>query len=613
MEDQVSAAHAFAAREIAQPGDALVGVTGPLPGRLKESDLILHALPYVELATILLIALILAVYFRSVGPPLITLAAAGLAYQISIHVVAWVGDRIGLTLPRDLEPVLVVLLLGIATDYSIFFLSGYRFRLAAGEPRVRAAQQTTADFVPIIFTAGLIVAAGTAALVVASLGFLRAFGPGLAITVLITLAVAITFIPAVLATFGRLVYWPRHLAPATPDVAPRSMEHPDRTPEHGAATLEGRASGWRTRLARRLTAKPVAALVALACIAALIAAASGLVRARLGFTLIHGLPGNSEEARAAKAAEIGFSPGILSPTEVLFQGSGLQGEADAISRLQERLQGYPGVAGVIGPVTELTRLDRGMMFSSDGRAARLVVILSDDPEGGGGIDILGGIEHDMPAMMRAAGLRGVTVSYAGDTALAREAIHTAFHDLGRAAAAALLIDLVLLVVFLRGVIAPLYLLAASVLGLAAALGLTTYMFIVVLGHGELTYFVPFGVGILLVSLGSDYNVFVVGRIWEEARRWPLRDAISIAAPRASRTITLAGVVLAASFGLLALVPLDEFREFAFAMAAGILLDTFLVRSVLVPALIAVAGRASWWPATAPRPQPVPAPSEPAAA
>jgi RND superfamily putative drug exporter len=102
--------------------------------------------------------------------------------------------------------------------------------------------------------------------------------------------------------------------------------------------------------------------------------------------------------------------------------------------------------------------------------------------------------------------------------------------------------------------------------------------------------------VLLVSLGSDYNVFVVGRIWEEARSLPVRDAVAVAAPRASRAITTAGIALAASFGLLAVIPLEQFRQLAIIMAVGVLLDTFVVRSLLVPSLVALSGRAGRWPA-----------------
>jgi RND superfamily putative drug exporter len=174
-------------------------------------------------------------------------------------------------------------------------------------------------------------------------------------------------------------------------------------------------------------------------------------------------------------------------------------------------------------------------------------------------------------------------------------------DIARVAAALLLANLLLLVVFMRALLAPLYLLAASVLALTAALGVTTWVFQGVMGHHELTYYVPFAAAVLLLSLGSDYNIFISGRIWQEAERRPLRDAIRHAVPEASRTITVAGLTLAGSFALLALIPIRPMRELAFVMAVGILIDTFIVRSILVPSLVAAFGRASWWPSSPPDP------------
>jgi len=110
------------------------------------------------------------------------------------------------------------------------------------------------------------------------------------------------------------------------------------------------------------------------------------------------------------------------------------------------------------------------------------------------------------------------------------------------------------------------------------------------------------VGVLLISLGSDYNVFVVGRIWEEARRRPVPDAVAIAAPGASRAITTAGVALAASFAMLAVIPLEQFRQMAITMAVGVILDAIAVRSLLVPALVALFGRLGMWPGNRRTPQ-----------
>jgi putative drug exporter of the RND superfamily len=223
------------------------------------------------------------------------------------------------------------------------------------------------------------------------------------------------------------------------------------------------------------------------------------------------------------------------------------------------------------------------------------VIERTDPLGATAIDRVRAMKRNLPSLARSAGLEGVRFEVGGETAVTSETIDSTLADMGRIAIAIAIVTLVLLAIFLRALLAPIYLLAASVLALLAALGLTVWIFQGILGYPDLVYYVPFAVAVLLVSLGSDYNVFVVGRIWEEARLRPLRDAVATAAPQASRAITTAGLALAASFALLALVPLDQFREIAAAMAIGVMIDTFVVRSLLVPALVAAFGRTGMWP------------------
>nr|MBA3619241.1 MMPL family transporter [Acidothermales bacterium] len=198
-------------------------------------------------------------------------------------------------------------------------------------------------------------------------------------------------------------------------------------------------------------------------------------------------------------------------------------------------------------------------------------------------------------LLRTAGLSDVRVGFGGDTALATGIVKSTTDDMGRIALAAIAVNLLMLVLFLRALVAPLYLLCCSLLALSATLGLTTFVFQDLLGHDGLTFYVPFAAAVLLVALGSDYNIFGVGHVWQEARHRPLREAIEVAMPQSTRAITAAGVTLAASFGLLALVPLRSFRELAFAMAVGILLDAIVVRSLLVPTLLTLVGRASDWP------------------
>ncbi|HMC36260.1 MAG TPA: MMPL family transporter, partial [Actinomycetota bacterium] len=572
-------AHRYAA-QADSPSDSLIGVTGTLPARLEQSNLILAALPWVELATVLLILAVVGLTFRSIGAPLVTLFAAGTAYLIAIRIVAWVGRRFGVSVPQELEPLIVVLLLGIVTDYSIFFLTDFRDRLRAGDRPKGAIRKTSAEFTPIIFTAGLTVAAGTAALAVARLKFIRAFGPGLALTVVVGLLVAITLVPATLALLGRFVYSSRGLAGSLP---PPEVT---RSPLH---------AGFRIRMTRLATAKPIAAAIVLACLLGLAALASGLRNARLGFSLVSELPASAEARRAADAAGRGFAPGVLSPVLVLVEGPGMTARTSELARLEDLIGRQPGVAAVIGPREQQSVRLTGAFLSSSGDAARYAVIFDHDPLAGIAVNDFKHLRAGMPDLVRSAGLSGVSVSFAGDTALVEETIGLMLHDLGRVALATLAIDLALLIVFLRALLAPLYLLAASVLALGAALGLTTYVFQGVLRHQDLTYYVPFAAAVLLVSLGSDYNIFIVGRIWDEARGRGLRDAISLGAARATRPITIAGLTLALSFAMLAIVPLVPFWELAFALSAGVLIDSFVVRSYMVPGLISLFGEASWWP------------------
>ena len=429
--------------------------------------------------------------------------------------------------------------------------------------------------------------AGTAALLVARLGFLRAFGPGLALTVLVALVVTITLMPALIAIFGSALFWPRR--PSLGRVAQPS--------EH----REIRTWRWREKLARFATAKPIALVIVAGAVLLLILPAIQIRGARLGFQLIGSLPSSSEASQAGTAAEQGFAPGILSPTVVVVEQPGIAGKPAQLLKLEQELRGQRGVAGVIGPAEQAlaeragVKNVEGVTLAKGGGATRYAVILDHDPLGGIAIRDIKRLKKDMPSLLRTAGLAGARAGFAGDTALAQETIDLNVSDLGRISLAMIAVDLFLLIVFLRAVIAPLYLLAASVLALGASLGLTVFVFQVVLGREDITYYVPFAAAVLLVSLGSDYNVFVVGRIWEEARRRPLRDAIAIATPRAARAITVAALALAGSFALLALVPLGQFREFAFTMAVGVLIDSFLVRSLLVPALISLFGEAGGWP------------------
>ena len=198
----------------------------------------------------------------------------------------------------------------------------------------------------------------------------------------------------------------------------------------------------------------------------------------------------------------------------------------------------------------------------------------------------------MPALAEAAGLPDARVSYAGETALAQETVDSLAGDLRRVAFVTALAMFVLLAIFLRALLAPLLLLFGSLLACAAAFGITALL----VPGGDLVYYVPLVGAVMLVGLGiglqrADRRPDPRG----DAAGGGVRDAIAVATPAASRAITVAGITLAATFALLALVPLRPFKELALLMALGVLIDALFVRPLLIPALIALAGRATWWP------------------
>jgi putative drug exporter of the RND superfamily len=562
--------------------DGFVGVTGAVAARSQQSEVISEALPLVELATLLLVALVVGLHFRAVGAPLVTLAAVGISYVVSIRLIAWIGQKLGVSVPSEVEPVIVVLLFGVVTDYSIFFLSRMRARIADGEDPRTAVVRGTAELLPIIVTAGLTVVAASASLIAAQLGFLEAFGPGVALAVLVGLLVAITLIPALLAIGGGALFWPRRpgIEASREDVAEEPSEQ--RRRRRGRS----RALDLATRRPR-MVAAGVTALLALA--------ATGLATIDLGNPLIRGLPESADAREGYREASRGFAAGILSPTMLVVEGDGITTERQRLRRLQRLIEDRRAVAAVAGPADQPSEREFGAVLSSTGDAARFFVVLRTDPLGGRAIKRLRALRTALPRLLDEAGLADASVAIAGDTALVEETIDKTVDDLGRVAPVAILVLLAILAIFLRALVAPLYLVAASMLALAASLGLTGYVFQGLLDHDEITYFVPFAAAVLLLSLGSDYNIFLVGRIWDEARRRPLRDAVRVAGARAATPITIAGLVLAGSFALLALVPIQPFRELAFAMAAGLLIDAFLVRTLLVPALIVLVGERSGWP------------------
>jgi RND superfamily putative drug exporter len=556
-----------------------VDVTGSIPAQVEQATVISDNLIWLDIATVVLVLVIVGLHFRALLPPLISVAGVAIAFLVSTRLAAWGAERLGVPISNQVTPVMTVLLFGVLTDYSIFLMARFRTLLEEeGIERVQvAARRCTGELLPVIVTAGLVIALATGSLYFADLGFLHALGPGLALTVLIAMLVGATFVPAVLAAVGRAMLWPRRIR------------------GHGEVTAPTKGVGGRAvRLAVRY---PVT--IAALCLGALLAGASGLLEIRTSNPQMTNLPADSSVNRGYRATSRAFVPGMAAPTTIVVERPSIVEDRQGLAELQRRLMQQPDVAGVIGPADNPLRSSFGVVLSTGGDAARFLVVFRSDPFGAPAISAVRSIRARMPDLLAASGLTGAQTLVGGDSALSADTASATQSDLRRVAPIALAVILLMLVLLLRALIAPLYLLIASLLAVLAALGVTTYVFQDLLNQSGISIFVPLTVAVLLLSLGSDYNIFLVARIWQEARVRPLSEAIDVAGGRSTRAITVAGLVLAGSFGAAALIPLDSFRELAFGMAVGLLIDTFLVRTLFVPALISAFGPFSGWPGKRP--------------
>ena len=575
------------------PRDHVVGVTGSAPARQLQGTIIRDALPLVEAMTLLAILGIVAIAFRSLVAPIVAVITAGVAYVATLQTTAAATALFEQARPDELEPVIVALLLGVVTDYVVFFCSSLRDAMVDEDPRTGPAAQThervrqttvaaIARSGPIVAVAGTAVIVGTATLLVAQSPFFRALGPALAFTVTIGLLVAVTLVPAILAIIGDRVFWPTR----------RRADDP----RGWRRWTQLRTPAWPTRVVGVIAGnRAVAVGVLTTAVAVLAVGAAPIAHLSIGSSFVSSLPGDSSVRVAARSAQQGFAKGILSPTTVLLEGEHLDRERQSLRRLGKALAAQPGVAGVLGPGSQPRPVERNILIAGDGRAARFLVILDSDPLGATAVTDIDRLQQRVPALLAESGLVDTTFGLAGDSLTASFLVHQTESDLLRIAVAAIIANLLMLLLFLRAALTSVLLLGTSVLSLSATLGITSVLFEWTTPGQGLTFYVPFAAAVLLLAFGSDYNIFTVGHVWEDAEGRTLPAALRQAMPSSVGAVTTAGVALATSFGLLALVPLAPFYQLAFAVALGIALDVFVVRLLVVPALLTLLGTHAAWP------------------
>lgn len=568
--------------QVRQPG-VQVSITGFVPAQVAQGEQLAAALPRFELASLLIILLITAITFRSLLAPLLILITGGTGYVIFYRVLSGTAGQFGLSVPQQLEPVLAALFIGVITDYCVLLFSSFRAALLSGQDRFSAARTALADDGPVIAIAGVTVAGGIIALLVSPFEFFRSLGPSLAVTVVAAVLVALTLAPALMTLVGARLFSLR----GAPSMRRRAA----------ARAARGRGGHRRATAAVRLiTRRPVAILVLVVAAGAMGVATVPVLHARLSLSFTAGLPANDPVQRSAAVLRDAGIRGITAPVEVLVEGKDVaNAQRVQLVALQVLLSQQAGVARVIGPADNPLRADLGVVYSASGNAARYIVVLDSDPLGARAVADLRALQRALPALGASSRLHDVRLDVTGQTRIASEVAGLTNESLRDTLLAALLIELLILAVYLRSVLAPVAVLLAGLLSVGAASGLTVLLFQDRLGQPGLTFYAPFSTAILLLALGADYTVFTVGAIWREARRLPLREAVVTTLPVTARTVTAAGVILASTFAAVGLVPLTAFQQIAFTMAVGLLLDTLVVRPLVTPALISLLGRAAQWP------------------
>jgi putative drug exporter of the RND superfamily len=478
--------------------------------------------------------------------PLTTVFVALTAAQAVIYLLA---KNAGLTVNAQSAFILTVLVFGAGTDYALLLTARYREELRRHEDRHQAMAVALGRAAPAIIASGFTVILSLLTLLVAELNSTKSLGPVMAIGIAVGLCAMITLLPALLVIFGRWVFWPRR--PTLGSAEPT---------EHGLWARIGQRMARRPRLVWIVTAVVLGALA-------------------LGVTQLeaNGLQSKDSfrtkpEAVAGEAALARHFPaGEGNPVQVI-------GKAEAAPQLQAVVSATPGVTAVTRPVIR------------DGYAylEGTLTAAADSQAGFGTVDQLRARVHAVP---------GADAKVGGGSAVNLDIQRATRHDRNLVVPLVLAVVLIILGLLLRAVVAPLLLVATVVLSFAAALGVSALVFDHLFGFAGSDPAFPLWTFVFLVALGTDYNIFLMTRVHEEAKVHGTRRGALLGLAATGGVITSAGIVLAGTFAALGTLPLVFITEIGFAVAFGVLLDTFVVRSVLVTALNLDIGRWIWWPSS----------------
>lgn len=549
----------------AQASKALkgTGLTGGLTGNIAMgadgSSQFTNAEKIVTIATFLLVIILPGIIFRSPVAAFAPVLAVTLVFTLAQSIIAIIAKTFGFKIDQQLSILYTVVLFGIGTDYILFLLFRYREKLRSGDRGRDVVAFALSRAGEAILSAALVVAAAFAALGFSDFGIFKNLAPGLIVCVLTMLLAVLTLIPAVVAVIGPKIFWPSNAWQKQPKNAFFSK----------LGTLVGRRPG----------------LVAGCALILLIALATGYPQLKTNYDFSSQQAQNTESAKAFKDVSRLFSAGAISPTQVLVTShtpltqKEVQAVADKLSKIPQVTLG--------GPVA----------LSGDKKTGEVTILLSGNPDATKTLDYM---QKTVRPAAHAAAPAGTTAYVNGESAAFVDVRSAVSRDLAVILPAAAVIIFLILTVLLRSVLAPLYLLIAVALGYTATLGGATYLYQNVIGDPGVIFFLPIMVYIFVVAVGTDYNILTMTRLREEVRSGlKPRPAADMTIEHSTSTVASAGLILAGTFGSLALAGISLLAQLGFSIAFGIVLSAFVIAPLLVPSVAALLGYKVWWPGQRP--------------
>jgi len=564
------------------------------------------------LSLVFILALLLLV-FRALLAPFVTVVPAFGVQAIAGPVIAELVTH-GLKVSSLTQLILEVLVIGAGTDYGLFLVFRVRENLRDGLDKREAVVQAVARVGESITFSGFTVIAALLSLLAASFGIYSSLGIPLAIAIGIMLIAGLTLLPAVLVILGRAVFWPSKPRPgqrktgAWGTLAARIVHRPAAVLAMGVVlfgalalgTLGYKSEGVSKGIAPPAGSDSAAGTAAQARYFPKVSANPTLLVYKMGTAvwtnatpLARGQQQLTSSTIAGTPSQFTTVAGPLDPAGQALTAAQLEslhatlGNPDALPAVEP-------VGSTVPPATYRAYRATAQYISSDGLTVLYAVGLkAGDPDGTPALDAVPAMRTQATAVATEIGATDSGV--AGDAAGLYDVSSGSNHDLQTVIPIAIVVIGLLLALVMRSLVAPLYLILSVGISYLAALGLAVLIF-----PGGLTFILPFLMFVFLLALGEDYNILVMTRIREEAHHLSLRQAVSKALGATGTTVTSAGLVLAGTFAVFALAGgsksgSNAFQEIGFGLAAGIVMDTFLVRTLLVPSTVVLLGRWNWWP------------------